>query len=64
MATEGAMPVSWRSIAASSSFCWVVVAAPGEHVAYLWLPLEDAIEKVASWTHREALQPLKDPRAA
>jgi dATP pyrophosphohydrolase len=38
--------------------------APGEHVAYLWLPIEAAIEKVASWTNREALQRLKDSRSA
>jgi dATP pyrophosphohydrolase len=33
---------------------------PTEHVAYLWLPIDGAIEKVASWTNREALQRLKD----
>ena len=33
---------------------------PTEHVAYLWLPVDAAIEKVASWTNREALQRLKD----
>jgi dATP pyrophosphohydrolase len=38
--------------------------APGEHVAYLWLPVEAAIEKVASWTNREALQRLKDSHPA
>src|SRR5512134_210694 len=32
---------------------------PSEHVAYLWLPVDAAIEKVASWTNREALQRLK-----
>jgi dATP pyrophosphohydrolase len=37
---------------------------PTEHVAYLWLPVEAAIEKVASWTNREALQSLKDSRRA
>jgi dATP pyrophosphohydrolase len=37
---------------------------PKEHVAYLWLPVEAAIEKVASWTNREALQRLKDARRA
>jgi len=37
---------------------------PGEHVAYLWLPIEAAIERVASWTNREALQLLKDSRRA
>ena len=41
-----------------------VQLAPGEHVAYLWLPIEAAIEKVASWTNREALQRLKDSRPA
>jgi dATP pyrophosphohydrolase len=35
---------------------------PAEHVAYLWLPVDAAIEKVASWTNREALQRLKTPR--
>jgi dATP pyrophosphohydrolase len=35
---------------------------PTEHVAYLWLPIDAAIEKVASWTNREALQQLKDSR--
>jgi dATP pyrophosphohydrolase len=37
---------------------------PTEHVAYLWLPVEAAIEKVASWTNREALQHLRDTRRA
>ena len=38
--------------------------APAEHVAYLWLPVDAAIEKVASWTNREALEQLKAmPRA-
>ncbi len=32
---------------------------PREHAAYLWLPIDGAIEKVASWTNREALQRLK-----
>ncbi len=31
---------------------------PTEHVAYLWLPIDAAIERVASWTNREALQLL------
>ena len=35
---------------------------PAEHVAYLWLPVEAAIEKVASWTNREALQRLEAAR--
>ena len=37
---------------------------PTEHVAYLWLPIDAAIERVASWTNREALQLLKDSRRA
>jgi len=37
---------------------------PTEHVGYQWLPVEAAIEKVASWTNREALQALKDSRRA
>jgi dihydroneopterin triphosphate diphosphatase len=36
--------------------------APEEHVAYLWLPVEGALEKVASWTNRAALQRLQDQR--
>jgi dATP pyrophosphohydrolase len=35
---------------------------PSEHRAYLWLPVDAAIERVASWTNREALQRLKDQR--
>jgi dATP pyrophosphohydrolase len=35
-----------------------------EHVAYLWLPIDAAIERVASWTNREALQLLKASRRA
>jgi dihydroneopterin triphosphate diphosphatase len=38
--------------------------APAEHAAYLWLPVEAAIEKVVSWTNREALQRLRDSRSA
>jgi dATP pyrophosphohydrolase len=30
-----------------------------EHTAYCWLPLEDAIARVASWTNREALERLR-----
>jgi dihydroneopterin triphosphate diphosphatase len=37
---------------------------PSEHVAYLWLPVDAALEKVASWTNREALQRLKDSQRA
>lgn len=37
---------------------------PTEHVAYLWLPVDAAIEKVASWTNREALLELTRSRSA
>lgn len=37
---------------------------PSEHVAYLWLPVDAAIGKVASWTNREALQRLQSSRRA
>jgi dATP pyrophosphohydrolase len=37
---------------------------PSEHVAYLWLPIDGAIEKVASWTNRAALESLKNARGA
>jgi dATP pyrophosphohydrolase len=37
---------------------------PAEHVAYLWLPIAGAIEKVASWTNREALEQLQASRRA
>lgn len=32
---------------------------PGEHSAYAWLPLEDAIARVGSWTNREAIEALR-----
>jgi hypothetical protein len=37
---------------------------PTEHVAYLWLPVAAAVEKVASWTNREALQRLEESQGA
>jgi dATP pyrophosphohydrolase len=37
---------------------------PTEHVGYRWLPIEEAIAMVASWTNREALQLLKDSSPA
>jgi dATP pyrophosphohydrolase len=36
-----------------------IVLAPREHLRYAWLPLEDAIGKVSSWTNREALERLR-----
>ena len=32
-----------------------------EHVACRWMGLEEAIDKVASWTNREALEKLRVP---
>ena len=67
---------AWRSryapdVATNTEHLWylevpevrAVRLEPSEHVAYLWLPVDGAIEKVASWTNREALQRLKDSRA-
>jgi 8-oxo-dGTP pyrophosphatase MutT (NUDIX family) len=36
-----------------------VTLNPAEHSAYEWLPLEEAIAKVSSWTNREALERLQ-----
>jgi dATP pyrophosphohydrolase len=41
-----------------------IVLAPREHVGYAWLPLEEAIRKVSSWTNREALERLRAGAAA
>ncbi len=41
-----------------------VQVEPTEHVAYLWLPVEAAIERVASWTNREALVELEASKRA
>jgi dATP pyrophosphohydrolase len=35
---------------------------PREHRAHAWLPLGAAIDRVASWTNREALERLRDER--
>ena len=40
------------------AICEVVLNA-AEHAAYRWLELEKAIETVASWTNREALERLR-----
>jgi dATP pyrophosphohydrolase len=39
-----------------------VVLDPAEHVAYRWVPLEEAIRSVTSWTNREALERLRQER--
>jgi dATP pyrophosphohydrolase len=36
-----------------------VTLNPAEHSAYRWLPLEDAIRRVTSWTNRNALIRLR-----
>jgi dATP pyrophosphohydrolase len=36
-----------------------VTLDPAEHSAYAWLPLEEAIAKVSSWTNRDALARLR-----
>ena len=36
-----------------------VLLDPAEHVSYRWLALEPAIEAVASWSNREALERLR-----
>jgi 8-oxo-dGTP pyrophosphatase MutT (NUDIX family) len=36
-----------------------VTLNPAEHDAYEWLPLEQAIARVSSWTNREALEDLR-----
>jgi dATP pyrophosphohydrolase len=36
-----------------------VTLNPAEHTAYEWLPLEDAIRRVSSWTNRNALIALR-----
>lgn len=32
---------------------------PGEHSDWLWLPIDEAIKRVWSWTNREALEALR-----
>lgn len=35
-----------------------VTLSPSEHSAFCWVPLDEAIERVWSWTNREALEDL------
>jgi dATP pyrophosphohydrolase len=37
-----------------------VVIDPGEHSAWRWCPIEEAIDAVWSWTNKEALEALRD----
>jgi dihydroneopterin triphosphate diphosphatase len=36
-----------------------IVLQPSEHCEYRWVPLEQAIARVASWTNRDALRALQ-----
>ena len=40
-----------------------ITVSPGEHLEYAWAPFDAAIEKVFSWTNRDALRLLRE-RAA
>ena len=40
-----------------------VVIDPGEHSAFRWCPIDEAIDAVWSWTNREALEALRDERS-
>jgi dATP pyrophosphohydrolase len=37
-----------------------ITADPGEHSDWQWLPIDEAIELVWSWTNRDALKQLRD----
>ena len=37
--------------------------APGEHLAYVWLPWREAAEKCFSWSNRDAILMLPEKRA-
>ncbi len=39
-----------------------VTVSPGEHLEYAWLPFEAAMDKVFSWTNRDALLHLMKQR--
>ncbi len=41
-----------------------VTVSPGEHLEYAWVPFEEAVEKVFSWTNRDALLHLMKQRLA
>lgn len=40
-----------------------VTVNPGEHLEYAWVPFDEAIERVFSWTNRDALRHLLKQRA-
>ena len=41
-----------------------VQVSPGEHLEYVWVSFEDAIERLFSWTNRDALLHLQRQRGA
>jgi len=41
-----------------------VMVSPDEHLEYDWVPFDEAVEKVFSWTNRAALEHLLKQRAA
>ena len=43
--------------------CIDITADPDEHSAWGWFPIEEAINRVWSWTNREALEQLRDLHA-
>jgi len=36
-----------------------ITLSPGEHSEYRWVPFEEAVERVLSWTNREALLQIR-----
>lgn len=41
-----------------------ITVSPGEHLEYTWVPFEAAMEKVFSWTNRDALRLIRERSAA
>jgi dATP pyrophosphohydrolase len=39
-----------------------VTVSPDEHLEYAWVPFDEALEKVFSWTNRDALKHLQRQR--
>ena len=40
-----------------------IVSDPEEHSEWRWVPVSEAIERVWSWTNRDALELLRDGRS-
>ena len=36
---------------------------PQEHVEFAWLPYDEALKRVSSWTNREAIELVQQARA-